>query len=209
VITVCLQTCDRPELTQRTLESFAAFNDLSRFDLLHADDASHDGRNDDLAAAFGFKTVVKTRERLGIASVRASLVLAAKQRAAGWVLLLENDIESIRPFPWDLFDFVRAQMPSVYCLRLYGQYKDRERTEKCLETHKRRGHEPVKWRPLRKAPEHSQIGVIHWSPQPAVTRMQELLHYHKSGMDPDAQTVRVKSNVMVHIGTQRTPGRVL
>jgi hypothetical protein len=209
VITVCLQTCDRADLTERTLSSLAAHNDLSRFDLLHADDASVDDRNDELAATHGFTTVVKTRERLGIASVRTSLIRAAKHRSASWVLLLENDIESVRPFPWPLFDFVRQQMPSVYCLRLYGRYKDREQQEKCLETHKHQGHKPVQWRPLRKAPEGSQIGIIHWSPQPAATRMQELWAYHCGHGDPDAQTVRVKSNVMVHIGAQRTPGRML
>jgi hypothetical protein len=209
VITVCLQTCDRPELTQRTLESFAAFNDLSRFDLLHADDASADGRNAALARQYGFKTVCQTSERLGVLCVRTALVRAALNHSANWVLHLENDIESVRPFPWDLFAYVK-ELPFIYCLRLYGRYKDRDKKEKCLETHKRRGHVPVRWRPIRRAPESAQVGEIHWSPQPAVTRIQELWSLHRTGQEPESQTVRVKHNVMVHIGMERrTPGRVL
>jgi hypothetical protein len=210
VIALCLQTCDRYELTARTLETLAAHNDLSRFRLLHADDASTD--HDQMRAlvmSYGFRTVFQSHERLGMTMVRWGLVSAAVRRGADWILLLENDIETLRPFPWELFAHVEKHHPEVCCLRLYGRFKDAARRVPCLTTHKRRNHEPVRWRPFRGAPEASQIGQIHWSAQPCVTRAHMLLRHHQTSEEPDGWTVRVKKNVMAHIGVERTPGRVM
>lgn len=208
-IAVALQTCERADLTARTINSFLAHNarDLSRFVLLHGDDASEDASIGLMARAAGFRTVVQTRERCGIWAVRQKLLKKAAARAK-WILLLENDIETLRPFPWDLFDFV-TRHPAVYCLRLYGRFKDAERLDPCLMTHKRNGHQYVRWKAFRNAPEKSQIGVIHWSAQPCVTRAPELLAHHHDGLEPVGYTVRVKRNVTAHIGAVRTPGRVL
>ncbi len=209
MIACCLQTCDRYELTARTLETFAAHNDLSQFRLLHADDASTDHESmRALTMSYGFRTVFQTHERLGCTMVRWGLISAAVRRGADWILLLENDIETLRPFPWPLFEFV-AKKDEVCCLRLYGRFKDVARTDPCLKTHKHRGHSLVQWRPLKGAPEAAQIGEIHWSAQPAVTRAQALLDHHRYGTDPSGWTVRVKKNVMAHIGYERTPGRVM
>lgn len=210
MIACCLQTCDRYDLTVRTLETFAAHNDLSRFRLLHADDASVDGDTmRALVKSYGFRTVFQAHdERLGMRMVRWGLISAAVRRGAEWILLLENDIESLRPFPWDLFEHVKKRK-DVCCLRLYGRYKDKEQRDPCLTTHKRRGHAPVRWRPFRGAPEASQIGEIHWSAQPSVTKATMLLRHHQTGEEPDGWTVRVKKNVMAHIGAERTPGRVM
>jgi hypothetical protein len=209
VIAVCLQTCDRYELTTRTLETFAAHNDLSQFRLLHADDASQDSQAMlSLVKSYGFRTVVHSEERLGCTMMRWCLIASAIKRGAEWILLLENDIETLRPFPWALFEYV-AKQDEIYCLRLYGRYKDADRKDPCLTTHKHRMHLPVQWRPFKGAPEASQIGDIHWSAQPAVTRAKPLLQHHKTGADPDGMTVRVKKNVMAHIGAERTPGRMM
>ncbi len=209
MIALCLQTCDRYELTERTLETFAAHNDLSKFRLLHADDASTDTEQmRALTMRYGFRTVFQTHERLGCTMVRWGLISAAVRRGAEWILLLENDIETLRPFPWSLFNHV-AKNQEIVCLRLYGRFKDAARTDPCLTTHKHRGHSPVMWRPLKGAPEASQIGEIHWSAQPAVTRAQALLDHHRTGADPEGWTVRVKKNVMAHIGYERTPGRLM
>ncbi len=200
-IAVALQTCNRYDYTARTLETFAAHNDLSRFVLLHGDDASDDERVRLLPADYGFRTVVQTATRSGWLMTRRALIEVAATEAP-WILLLENDIETVRPFPWDLFAFVQ-RWPAIYCLRLYGQFKG-HKTEPCLSTHKRRRHTPVNWRPFKHAPVKSQVGDIHWSAQPCVTRSADLLAHHRSGIEPHGLTVRVKQNITVHIGVERT-----
>jgi hypothetical protein len=202
-IAVALLTCDRVDYTARTLQSFRACNpDVSRFVLLHGDDGSVSDENHALARAHGFQTVVQARSRMGWRVTRPALLETAAYLSP-WILLLENDIESVRPFPWTLFDFVRKH-PQIYCLRLYGRFKDAAKTELCLSTHKREGHTPVEWRPLRNGPEMSQVGRIHWSAQPCVTRSRELLSLHRTGHEPTGYTARVKKNVMSHFGSQRT-----
>jgi len=203
LIAVCLLTCDRVEYTRVTVESWARFNGGDpRFLLLHADDASVAQTNGELVRSHGFRTVIQHTTRRGNHATRLALLKYAAKRA-DWILVLENDIESIRPFPWPLFDFVRAQ-PDLSSLRLFGKFKDRDGRDPCLTTHKHAGHVPVEWRPARHAPEPAQVGRIHWSAQPTVTRSQELLHLHRKGVEPRGRTVRVKSNVMVHIGVERT-----
>lgn len=205
MIAIALLTCDRFAYTDRTLASLAQHNDLRQFLLLHADDASEDSRVGPLVRSYGFKTIVQNRTRAGWLQTRTKLIrLAARQSA--WILNLENDIESVRPFPWSLFNFIRSRS-DVSSLRLYGRYKDRHKTDACLKHHKRTGL-PVPWKPLRHAPEKSQIGLIHWSAQPSVTRARTLVDLHKYGMDLPSHTVRVKKNVMVHIGVERTTREV-
>jgi GT2 family glycosyltransferase len=203
VIAVALLTCDRVEYTQRTLETFAAHNDLDRFVLLHADDGSEDTSNNDLAQSYGFTTVVDHPTRRGWLVTRTRLLRRAAKRAA-WILNLENDIETVRPFPWTLFEYASKDY-SISCLRLYGQWKDRDRKDACLTRHKATG-ERVDWRPYRGAPESSQIARIHWSAQPSVTRADDLLSHHRiSGPPLGGYTVRPKKNVTFHIGLERTP----
>lgn len=202
-IAVCLLTCDRGDYTAKTLRTFWKFNQHDpRMVLLHADDASTTDFNVRLAAAYGFETVVQSTVRRGWLLTRTALFQQAAKRS-DWILFLENDIETLRAFPWPLFDYMRKDR-DIYCLRLYGRFKDRSKTDKCLETHKRRGHMPVNWRPWRDAPEASQVGQIHWSAQPAVTRARELLDLHRTGHEPHGYTVRVKKNVMAHFGSERT-----
>src|ERR1043165_7960935 len=123
-VAVCLQTCERFDYTARTIQTFLAMNhDRSRFDLIHGDDGSTDQRIVALAEASGFDTVMRSASPIGPIPFRAKLMDAARARGASWVLMLENDIESLRPFPWALFDFLQAR-PDVYCLRLFGAYKD-------------------------------------------------------------------------------------
>jgi hypothetical protein len=202
VIAVALLTCDRFDYTRRTVESFARFNDLKRFKLLHADDASTDPRIVPLVQAHGFKTVLRHETRRGWLVTRTRLLRRAAKQAA-WILNLENDIETAREFPWSLFAYA-AKDYSVSCVRLYGRWKDRERRDACLTRHKATGH-PVQWRPFRGAPESSQIAHIHWSAQPSVTRVDDLLSHHRIGGPPmGGLTVRPKKNVTFHIGVERT-----
>lgn len=201
-IAIALLTCDRYDYTARTLQTLAAQNDLSRFRLVHVDDCSTDPRVVPLVQSYGFETVLRQRERRGWRISRYTLLWKSARRAP-WILFLENDIESLRPFPWKLFDHIRT-LPAIYCLRLYGQFKDRARREPCLTTHKRLDHQPVEWRRLKGAPEKTEVGLIHWSAQPCVTRIGELMSLHKTGVEPMGLTARVTSNVMAHIGVERT-----
>lgn len=205
-IALCLQMCDRPEATARTLHSLTAHVDLGRFRLLAADDASVTSENIGLADQHGFTLVSAPRTtRIGMSATRRELALAAARAGAEWVFLLENDIDILRPFPWDLFTFV-AGRPDVYCLRLFGRYKDAAQTDACLDVHKRT-RRPAGWRPLKGAPEPAQIGRIHWSAQPAVTRTADLVRLLTDGAESSDRTVRVKRNVTGHFGA-RTEGRV-
>lgn len=204
-VAVCLTTCGRYDYTKRTLETFAAFNDLSRFVLLHGDDGSPDRKGmSKLARRHGFATVVENRTRQGWLPTRRALVLRAA-RVADWVLILENDIESIRPFPWPLLRFVAAR-PSLYCLRLFGEFKGPNRTDPCKTTHQWKGNRQVVWKPLHGAPEPAQMASIHWTAQPSVTRSRELVALHRDGIkELRMKTARVVSNVTIHIGAERTP----
>lgn len=206
-IAVLLMTCGRPEYTARTVGSFLEHNNalLDRFLLLHADDASGDDGTREIAAGAGFETVVATPHRMGIRVMRTALIREAEARGVHWAMVLENDIVTLRPFPWELFRYA-TRFRQVYTLRLYGAFKDAEKTVPCLDTHKREGHAPVEWRPFAGAPEKSQIGRIHWSAQPSVTRVKELVDLHRTGYEPPRLTVRVKKNVVSHIGVEKTPG---
>lgn len=207
MIAVCLQTCDRPDYTARTVESFLAMNDRERFLLLHADDASADGRNAQIVSRAGFRTVVRMTHRKGIRAVRRKLIAKARQHGAAWVLMLENDIESIRPFPWPLFEFIQ-HVPTIYCLRLFGEFKDAAGTDRCLTTHKWKDDAPVTWSPLAGAPEPAEVADIHWTPQPSVTRAEDAHAIHSIKVQPPLLTARVVANVMGHFGTLRTPGTI-
>jgi len=185
------------------LTTFAAHNDLRLFRLFHGDDASTDSRVAELVASYGFRTVAKTLTRFGMLPVRRALIDAAAATNPSWILFLENDIETVRPFPWSLFRHVASDR-RVYCLRLYGRYKDGDRREPCLTFHKQ-GRQPVVWRTYRPG---SQIGRIHWSAQPAITRTDELVaHHRRIGYESDRLTVRVTHNVANHVGRERTPER--
>lgn len=210
MIAVCLLTCDRVEYTRRTLESFARHNpDRSRFVLLHADDASRDGRNAELAGAAGFATLVQHTARAGNLATRIALLEAAAAGGAEWVLVLENDCESVRPFPWPLFDFCRRQK-HVYCLRLFGKYKDADKRQPCKTINQWAGlgSPPVIWTKAAGAPEPAEVGIIHWTAQPAVTRTRHVLAIHRDRVRRKlGLTVRVLENVFHHIGLERTNPR--
>ena len=214
-IAVALLTCDRYDYTERTVSSFLHHNPfLDRFILLHGDDASTDERVVPFVQASGFETVwqpkgprpldLTNKQMIGrILNARAGLFEAASQRA-DWILFLENDIETLRRFPWFLFDRI-AKVKKVDCLRLYGEYKSAVPSEeyRCLTYNKSTGL-PVKWKRVKHAPEPAEAGHVHWSAQPSVTRSKALLRLHHDGTDLKGGTVRVLENVTSHIGVERT-----
>lgn len=225
-IAVLLLTCDRLDLTRATLESFARQNPdaRERFMLLYADDASTDpAALQALTAAHGFETVVAHPTRRGVRALRAAGVAVAARRKADWVLVLENDWEWARPFPWATFTRLVAEHPEVYHLRLYGQYKERDRKNRCWTIHMGRGRSAVTWEAVRGLPEAVEVAHIHWGAPPALTRMAEAtaLCVAPSGTGYDgsgdvhemhasgrltAKVARVVENVVYHIGFTKTPG---
>ena len=223
-VAVGLLTCGRVEYTRRTLESFSAQNPdaRERFILLHADDASDQPTvMHGLASAHGFETVVSHNTRRGACALRAAVVSVAAARGAEWVLLLENDWEWARPFPWALLGYLRAVRPDVYCLRLFGTHKGRDRQWPCATVHLGRARRAVQWMPLAGAPEPAEVATIHWGAPPMVTRMAEarqlctppptgapasssdLAAIQASGK-LTALVARVRDNVVYHIGVEAT-----
>lgn len=207
-VAVCLQTCERFDYTARTVQSFAQQNDPSQFLLLHSDDASTDPRVIDEAQRAGFATVVQNEIRQGAVSTRRALLEAAAARGADWVVLLENDWEWLRSFPWPLFRYV-TDHPKIYALRLYGRFKDRAGKKKagC-------GRSDPQWTSIPGF--NAEIGSIHWGGPPTATRIAEARWIHQ-GVKCDADcgkrsrslrlsTARVLENVVVHIGDTKTPG---
>lgn len=225
-IAVTLLTCGRVAYTRQTLESFSAQHPDARteFLLLHADDASTEPEILELAQAHGFETVVRNPSRRGVRALRAAVVQVAAERGADWVLVLENDWEWVRPFPWALFHHLVGTRPDVYHLRLYGTHKDRERRLRCWTFDMSRGRQAVSWARLEGAPEPAEVGFIHWGAPPAVTRMAEARRLcvlpPGTGYDGSGDThemlasgrlnlkvARVIENVVFHIGHESSHRR--
>ena len=203
-IALALLTCDRYDYTERTVSTFLEHNQfLERFVLLHGDDASTDERVMPFMQASGFRTIVQSTKRQGWMKARTALINQAAKRA-DWILFLENDCESLRPFPWFLFDVV-AENGRVDCLRLYGANKSDPPSDenRCLTHNKITGRQ-VRWKPVKHAPEPAEMAHVHWSAQPSVTRSVPLRRLHYDGTDLHGFTVRVLENVTSHIGVVRT-----
>lgn len=220
-IALTFLTCDRADYSKRTLETLAWHNDLTKFVLIHGDDASKDDSGGELARSMGFRTMVQTRgTRRGVSKMTELLFQAALAEGATHVLNLQNDWESARPIPIEHFRAIFAD-ENVYCLRLYGAMKSL--TGRCGIHHG--GREPrlvVEWKPhefqyaggaLRG---EYQAGDIHWGHPPAVTRITDAVWLTK-GVLRESQsrkrsgritrlTVRPIVNVFNHIGRERTPG---
>jgi hypothetical protein len=212
-VAICLLTCERFDYTKRTVESLAAHNDLSRFVLLHGDDASEDKRNVELAAAHGFERIDTPTQRQGVMEMQRRLTDAAMMLGCDWTILLQNDWESARAIPLDLLAFVAVRQ-DVHCLRLYGAWKERCARPAGNE-HKGKGGKQAGWLLLEGAPEPAEIGDIHWGSPPAASHTGLLAMLLdgcarerdvrlKSGR-VQSLTVRVVENVFWHFGSERTP----
>lgn len=220
-IALCLITCERYDYTALTLKTLAEHNDLKRFVLIHADDASTDERIGPLVRGYGFQTYRST-ERFGVMATQRLAVMAARDAGCEWTLIQQNDFEWVRPFPWQLFNCV-VNDKQVYCMRLYGHRKGRQgRLANAVAgpRHKGKDGAVVDWQPYRGTcfsvpDEPAEIGDVHWCSPPAVTRTDVLWWLLdgalkdadcrlKSG-ELDLMTVRPVENVVWHIGEERTP----
>lgn len=217
-LAVCLITADRSEYTKATLESFTHYNAGLDCLKLHADDASKNGENWSLAKQHGFLTVVKSPDgRRGGQTMRREVINQAAHLGASHVMILENDIETARPFPIAFLEFA-FQRNDVYCARLYGEYKERNNQRRCGRSHYGKGKDTYNpnWQTfVNPQGENAQIGDIHWGAQPCVTRIKDAVWLHDGTMSEGQirkkcasmteLTVRTMDNVCYHMGALRTP----
>ncbi len=99
-LAVALLTCDRYDYTVRTVESLLEHNDVAKWNLLYADDASTDPRIRPYVESKGFEPLVLNDTRLGCSPTTEALMVAIAERHPGIrVLYLQNDFESVRPLP--------------------------------------------------------------------------------------------------------------
>lgn len=237
MIHVVLLTCERAEYTARTIETFLHHNreclnvttlDDSaprfdaggidcRFKLWHCDDASKDRRVRALADEAGFKPLIYTDTRVGVTEMIRRASRRLEHDGAQWMMLLENDWETDRPFPWPVFDEVQAR-GDVWAMRLFGIFKERGDKLASGSRHRgRNGADPC-WQHFEVEGELYEVGNIHWGNPPSVAKVKWVAWLHKkaktekdtisrSGEIPE-KVARVIPNVVYHIGFERTPGFV-
>lgn len=212
MIHVCLLSCDRYDYTIQTASSFVEHNG-DGFVLWHCDDASTDQALRPAVQALGFQPLVYTEARVGVTEMIRRIASRLQRLGAEWLLLLENDWETVRQFPWDVFREIQ-QRGDVWSFRLYGQYKARGETRPVKRCHQGRNNAEVRWQALGEY----ELGDIHWGNPPAVSRVDQVAWLHtgaKSEKDAIIRSggirdhvARVTENVVYHIGEQHTPGFV-
>jgi len=164
---VCLLTADRSDLSFQTINTFLEFNNGSEFILLHADDASSDLSNMEMAADGGFETVYRNQgpKRIGQIPALRAMWAEAVRRGAEWILHLENDQEFVAPVP------TRRDADQI---RLYGEYKAKPGSPRDKSSDKIWGSsEKVTWSADGDGWER---GIIHWGAQPSITRASLLVN---------------------------------
>lgn len=209
-IALCLLTCDRPELTRRTVESLKKHFRLEDFILLHGDDSSSTPENCAIAAAAGFTTIWEGRTRQGVAKMWEIMVQAAWKNHAAWVLFQENDWEWVRDFP---ADFVAGLPEEIYYVRFFGKYREANNKRPCNPVNKATGIRAV-WKPYAAGWE---TGSIHWAFPGNITKINQALFLTRGILsEGDAikrsrdifagKVIRPTENYLYHIGENRTDG---
>jgi hypothetical protein len=223
-VVIALQSCGRFDLTTQTLTTFAQHNPQlpDWVTMIHAEDGRVDKRNEKLATEHGFACVSSDR-RLGNTLCRKHLIRKAAKLNASHIILLENDWETIRPWPWELIKWMTEQQ-HIYHMRFWHEWKIPRKYNAWVEAgrqgyvsrHRGRDNANPGWQLFTGAPESIEIGDIHWSAPPAVTRINEALWLHK-GVRAESGSIklsgqiehkvaRVMENVIWHIGeAKRTP----
>lgn len=223
-VAIALQSCGRLDLTTQTLETFRQHNATIPpwVRLIHAEDGRIDKRNEALATSMGFTCVSHSR-RLGNTLCRKHLIRQSAKLGVSHIILLENDWETIRPWPWELIQWMTEQ-PDIYHMRFWHEWKIPRKYNAWVEAgrkgyvsrHRGRNNSDPSWKLFTGAPEPIEIGDIHWSAPPAVTRLDEALWLHK-GVRAESGSIqrsgeithkvaRVMENVIWHIGeARRTP----
>jgi hypothetical protein len=117
-----------------------------------------------------------------------------------------------------------TEQPDIYHLRFWHEWKIPRKYNAWVEAgrqgyvsrHRGRDNANPDWKLFTGAPEAIEIGDIHWSAPPAVTRIDEAVWLHK-GVRAESGSIqrsgeiqhkvaRVMENVIWHIGeARRTP----
>lgn len=241
MIDVVLLSCDRLEYTKRTITSFLGHNGeetlAGEFRLWHCDDASTDTRVRKAASAAGFVPLIYTDQRVGVTEMIRRAARKLEHAGSEWLLLLENDWETVRPLPLMAWrDAVESY--DVWAMRLYGAFKERDERCPAAPRHRGRSGADPQWRPAfatktieptsaddkytganhGKTGEEYEVGHIHWGNPPSIARVDLVAWLHKNARrEKDAivksgeienPVARVVSNVVYHIGFERTAGFV-
>jgi hypothetical protein len=216
MIAVVLLSCDRLEYTRRTIATFLEQNaaQLDRFKLWHCDDASTDPGVRRAAADAGFVPLVYTEERAGCTEMIRRASRKLEHAGVEWMLLLENDWESVRAVPLDTWA-AAARDFDAWTFRLYGRFKERDCQRPAGTRHRGRSGADPRWR-THEAAEPYEVGDIHWGNPPAISCVELVAWLHKTAKrEKDAivksgeiqrPAARVLTNTVYHIGSARTGG---
>lgn len=160
-LTVALLTCDRLELTRRTVDSLLAQNDTSNWNLIYGDDNSTDPRVIEYVESRGFRPIYQNRgDRIGCTPMTFQMYdrLLGKLDADAPVLYLQDDMESRRPVPLDVVSVIR-QDAKIGWLRL-------------ALSARRKGRE-LKGLPRRQiGAEQVAVGYLTFSHQPHISSVE-------------------------------------
>ena len=203
-LAVCLLTCDRPNYTKTTLESFSLYNPDIRHQprtLYHADDGSTALDNYVLASKYAFTTVWGAKKRTGQGAALNAMWARAAEEGATHILHLENDWQWTAPIP--------APPEEAVCLRLYGAQKARGGPRAATGTRTLPGNELTAWTPLEGG--LWERGRTHWAGPPSITDVSFLLPAANGAARIKditnrltLDTLRPVENIVWHIGEETT-----
>ncbi len=210
MIAVCLLTCDRQELTARTVASFVAHNrGRTDLELLFCDGGSQTPENCRIAGAAGFKPVyvAPPEHRVGqMTTLRQFLKVTGEHE---WILWLENDWESVAPVP----TFEWLDNCGVETVRLFGARKMRSGPRALAGEHRIGTKELIDWQSLVDLPGWEHARAAHWGAGGTLIRRCRLTRFaHLPRLkdvitaDPRLLSLRPVENIMWSIGETTTEG---
>lgn len=201
MLVVALLTCDRWEMTYRTVESLLRYNDVSGWALRHADDHSRDPRIAEYLANRGFRTVfANTGDRIGVTRMTATMFdrIGDEFSSDTHLLYLQDDWESRRPIPLAAVTSC-LDRPEIGWVRLFYARRKR-RTMRQLPGEVIGGETVV-------------TGDFDYSDQPHITRLGlartvfDTAHTEggvlRNAQGAGLRVAFVRPPVMVHIGRNR------
>jgi len=222
-ISVALLTCDRPDYTKRTIESFFKLNQhqLDRFNFYYADDASTTDENVRIADGYSFTQLIKNKKREGCSQTTAKLMSSvANEDFAPLILYLQNDMESVRPVPITALLMLLHDYPELGGVRLYGDFKTTSPYNATPIGTRHigvAGKPTIYWQDITPCPmtEQFQYAYAHLALQPFVIKRElvpQVFKIPKKSKDINQayaetgkMTGRTLSNVFSHFGHTKTP----
>jgi hypothetical protein len=220
-IAVVFLTCDRLDLTKKTVKSFLNKNDRSNFDLFYGDDQSTDDRIHSFMNRNSIKCIMTHGKRRGCSQSSDELLYRASNESnADYILYMQNDFESVRTIPLKVIAEIMDDHQNVGWIRLYGLNKNATVPggNPTDPTNKFKPNKPmVEWTPSTIFGENIEIGDAQWSYHPAIHRWDILLHIIKgatrerdvgiAAVHTGLLTARFMDNITNHIGIRKTtPG---